>query len=118
MIEAGQTVLFRFPRSDLAAGKLRPALVVARVPGPYEDWLICMISSQLQHRVPGFDELIQQDDPDFQASGMKRPSLVRLGRIAIVEARALLGTIGRVDGVRLRRIRKTLSEWLRVAETA
>ena len=41
MIEEGQIVLFRFPQTDLRDGKHRPALVIRKVPGDYDDWLIC-----------------------------------------------------------------------------
>jgi hypothetical protein len=40
MKRAGQIVLFRFPRTDLGEGKLRPALLLGRLPGEYDDWLI------------------------------------------------------------------------------
>ena len=40
MKTSGQIVLFRFPRTDLAAGKLRPAQLIPEAPGPYDDWLI------------------------------------------------------------------------------
>ena len=50
--------MFRFPHTDLEEGKLRPALLLGRLPGEYDDWLLCMISSQLQHSVAGFDEVI------------------------------------------------------------
>jgi mRNA interferase MazF len=43
MKREGQIVLFRFPQTDLASGKLRPALLLKDLPGPYDDWLICMI---------------------------------------------------------------------------
>lgn len=49
MKQAGQIVLFRFPQTNLEEGKLRPALLLGKLPGPYDDWLICMISSQIQH---------------------------------------------------------------------
>jgi len=49
MRQAGQIVLFRFPQTDLEEGKLRPALLLGRLPGEYDDWLICMISSQTCH---------------------------------------------------------------------
>ena len=51
MKEPGQIVLFQFPRADLSEGKLRPALLLCEVPGPYDDWLICMISSQIHQRI-------------------------------------------------------------------
>ena len=37
MKQAGQIVLFRLPRTDLAEGKLRPALLLGRLPGEYGD---------------------------------------------------------------------------------
>jgi len=40
MKRAGQIVLFRFPRTDLGEGKLRPALLLGRLPGEYDDWPI------------------------------------------------------------------------------
>ncbi len=42
MIDDGQIVLFRFPQTNLEEGKLRPALVIRKVPGEYDDWLICI----------------------------------------------------------------------------
>jgi mRNA interferase MazF len=65
---AGQIVLFRFPQTDLEEGKFRPALLIGRLPGEHDDWLICMISSQVRHAVPGFDEIVREDDPDFAES--------------------------------------------------
>ena len=59
MIAEGQTVLFRFPQTDQQEGKLRPALVIRRVPGQYDDWLVCMITSHLEHVIAGFDEVVR-----------------------------------------------------------
>lgn len=67
----GQIVLFRFPQTDLDTGKLRPALLLGKLPGEYDDWLICMISSQLHHAVSGFDETVHEEDSDFVSSGLK-----------------------------------------------
>lgn len=39
MIAEGQIALFRFPSTNQQAGKLRPALVVCKLPGCYENWL-------------------------------------------------------------------------------
>lgn len=80
MTQAGQIVLFRFPQTDLEPGKLRPALLLGELPGPYDDWLISMVSSQTRHYVEGFDELVQEHDADFAASGLKGASVIRVGR--------------------------------------
>ena len=97
MIQEGQVVLFEFRQTDQRAGKLRPALVLRRAPGPYDDWLICMISSQLSQEVPGFDDSIMEEDHDFERSGLKKASLIRVSRLAVVDKRVLMGTIGSID---------------------
>jgi mRNA interferase MazF len=112
MKQAGQIVLFRFPQTDLEEGKLRPALLLGRLPGEHDDWLICMISSQVRHYMPGFDEIVREDDPDFAESGLKASSVVRIGRLAVVEEEILLGAIGQIAFERLERIKHRLAEWL------
>lgn len=112
MKKTGQIVLFRFPQTDLVEGKLRPALILGKLPGEYDYWLICIISSQLLHHVPGFDELLKETDSDFDGTGLKLSSVVRVGRLAVVEGEILLGAIGKMSPERLQRIKNRLSEWL------
>ncbi len=112
MKEAGQAVVFRFPQTDLEEGKLRPALLLGKLPGEYDDWLICMISSQTRQYVAGFDEIIQENDSDFGESGLKVTSVIRVGRLAVVSGEILIGAIGQVSSERLSRVKKHLSDWL------
>jgi mRNA interferase MazF len=112
MKQAGQVVVFRFPQTDLEEGKLRPALLLGKLPGEYDDWLICMISSQTHQHIPGFDELVQESDADFGESGLKVTSVIRVGRLAVVSGEILLGAIGQISNERLAQIRKRLSDWL------
>ena len=112
MKQAGQIILFRFPQTDLEEGKLRPALLLGKLPGDYDDWLICMISSQTRHYVPQFDEIIQENDSDFARSGLKAVSVIRVGRLAAVEGKVLLGATGQISPERLQRIKNHLAEWI------
>ncbi len=112
MKQPGQIVLFRFPQTDLEAGKLRPALLLGKLPGQYDDWLVCMISSQTYHAVPEFDEIVQEQDSDFISSGLKVTSIIRVGRLAVVQGQLLLGAIGQIAPERLERIKRHLAEWL------
>ena len=112
MTSPGHVVLFRFPQADQQRGKLRPALVLTRLPSDYPDWLVCMISSQLRHEVPDLDEIIRPDEPDFESSGLRMESLIRVTRLAVVEEDALLGSIGKVAPTRLHGIRDRLAAWL------
>ncbi|MEO8354535.1 MAG: type II toxin-antitoxin system PemK/MazF family toxin [Chloroflexota bacterium] len=112
MKEAGQVVVFRFPQTDLEEGKLRPALLLGKLPGEYDDWLICMISSQTRQYLAGFDEIIQENDPDLGESGLKVTSVIRVGRFAVVSGEILIGAIGQISTERLSRVKKHLSDWL------
>jgi mRNA interferase MazF len=112
MKQAGQVVIFRFPQTDLEEGKLRPALLLGKLPGEYDDWLICMISSQTRQYVTEFDEIVQDTDKDFTESGLKVTSVIRVGRLAVVSGEILLGAIGQISSERLSRVKKHLSDWL------
>lgn len=112
MRNAGDIVLFRFPQTDLAEGKLRPALLLGKLPGEYDDWLTCMISSQTRHYFPNFDEIIQEGDSDFAQSGLKLESVIRVGRLAVIEGELLLGEVGKISNGRLKRIKSHLANWM------
>lgn len=40
MTSEGDILLFRFPQSDLGVGKLRPALLIERIYGGFDDCLV------------------------------------------------------------------------------
>jgi len=114
--KAGQIVVFNFPQTDFVNGKLRPALLLARLPGGYDDWLICMISSQTQQYIEGLDDIIRSDAEDFAQSGLKTESLFRVSRIAVAADGILEGAIGEISPDRLRRIRDNLTNWIKSYE--
>jgi len=113
MIQEGQITLLKFPQTDQTLGKLRPALVLRKIPGPYDDWLICMVSSQLSQELPEFDVVVYKNDPDFEQSGLKTSSIIRVFRLAVVNKDILLGSIGNISGERLNLIKSRLSSWIK-----
>jgi mRNA interferase MazF len=113
MICEGKIVLFRFPQTDQTSGNLRPALVLRKLPGSYDDWLICMISSQLSQKINEFDELISPDDDDFIKSGLKETSLFRIARLAVIEKSIFPGAIGEISADRLCRIKTSIADWIK-----
>ena len=115
MKRAGQIVLVPFPYTDLTGAKLRPVLMVRRASRRYDDWLVCMVSSQLQQAEPDLDEILRQEESDFLATGLKASSVIRLSRLAVVDGGMLIGCIGEIGGDRLNLLRRRLATWL--AET-
>lgn len=111
-MKPGAVVLFRFPQTDLSGGKLRPALWLGALPGRHGDALLCMISTRLHHEVPGFDEVLAPDADDYSHSGLKAPSLIRVGRIAVADPAVIEGVIGSIAPERFARIVSNLQSWL------
>ena len=111
--KAGQIVLFRFPSTDLILGSLRPSLLVAPIPSSYDDWLVCMISSQIHQAIPNFDEIIQITDADFAKTRLKTESVIRLSRLAVVSETIFVGKLGEISQARLQRVKENLADWIR-----
>jgi mRNA interferase MazF len=98
----GDVLLTPLPQAD-GRTKPRPALVLAVLP-PFGDALACGITTQLHHEVTGFDDLISQVDPDFPDSGLKAPSLVRLGYTTVLMSQDVIRTIGSILKGRLKKL--------------
>jgi|YNPMSStandDraft_2_1061718.scaffolds.fasta_scaffold06276_3 mRNA interferase MazF len=112
MKKAGDVVIFEFPQTDFSRRKPRPALLICQMSSLYDDWLLCMISSQLQSFTEGVDELMRASDSDFTQSGLIRESIIRVTRIAVVDGSILSGKIGEIDQLRLKRIKENLAAWI------
>jgi mRNA interferase MazF len=78
----------------------------------FDDWLVCMISTQLSQAEPGFDEFLRPTDADFAQSGLKMPSVLRLSRLAVLNGSVLAGYIGAIDDQRLQQVRRRLADWV------
>jgi mRNA interferase MazF len=85
-------VLTPLPQAD-GRTKNRPCVALCQMPR-FGDWLVCGVSTQLHHAVPGFDDTIASTDPDFAATGLTAPSLIRPGFLAVIPASHPLGSIG------------------------
>ncbi len=108
----GDVVLIQLPQVAGGPPKSRPALVLALLPGPYQDVLICGISTQLQDLQADWDDKIEPSDADFSRSGLRRASAIRLSYLYGADAREISGVIGRIDAARLNRVRGRLAALL------
>jgi mRNA interferase MazF len=111
-MKAGDVVLIQLPQIGGGSLKSRPALVLALLPGTYQNVLICGISTQLHSLEPDWDDTIEPSDADFAQSGLRRASAIRPSYLYGADAREISGVIGRVDAVRLDRVRRRLAELL------
>lgn len=56
--------------------------------------------------------MIDPSQQDFELSGLKVASVIRVARLAVVAADVLMGAIGEISVERLRRIKQNLAKWI------
>lgn len=112
----GDVALTPLPQAD-GRTKPRPAILLRQMP-PFGDWLVRGVSTQLHHSVRGFDETIEPSHPDFRGSGLKAPSLIRLGFLVVLPAERLLGVLGSISPERHARLLQRLSTFLQSERSA
>jgi mRNA interferase MazF len=91
---------------------MRPVLVLAEVPGPYDDYLVLFISSQIQTAVAGVDVVLDRQHAAFRGSGLKVPSVLRIGKLATISGRLMLGPLGKADDALLEDVVRRLTDLL------
>ena len=109
----GDIVLIHIPQVGGGPPKLRPALLLTALPGPYQNLLLCGISAQLHHQQANWDELLQPGDADFRNSGLHRASLIRLSYLYAADMSEIRGMLGQIEPSRLQRMRTRLADHLR-----
>tara|TARA_B100000315_G_C14155948_1_gene397809 strand:+ start:205 stop:465 length:261 start_codon:yes stop_codon:yes gene_type:complete len=72
-----------------------------------------MISSQLSQKIKELDEVIKKEDADFEHSGLKTSSVIRISRLAVVDKKVLLGTLGSISSKRLNNIKNRIADWIK-----
>ena len=110
MIKPGDILKASLTQSD-GVVKVRPVLLIAILP-PFNDYLVCGISSQLHHYIKEFDLLIDKSHPDYLNSGLIKPSLIRLSFIASIPSFYIEGNIGRISNTTLFILKKNLINFL------
>ena len=87
-------MLTPFPFTDLSQSKVRPAIVLADVGNLGEpDWIVCEITTSPVRRVR--ETAIGVDD--LQAGTLRSGSKARIDRLATINERVFLRTIGRLN---------------------
>ena len=109
-MKEGDVVLTPIPQAD-GQIKNQPAILLREMP-PYRDFLVCGVSTQLHQYVAGFDEILSPSDIDFTASGIISASVIRLGFLAVLSRRHIVGAIGSIAPERHARLLATLSNYL------
>jgi mRNA interferase MazF len=90
----GLIILTPFPYTNLSGQKTRPALVVSRSDRSGSDVIIAFITTQSAEKATSTDLTIDTTHAEFSNTGLKRSSVVKLGKLVTVESSIVLGELG------------------------
>ena len=100
----GEVVVLPFPQTNLQAGKRRPALVLADLPG--DDLILCQITSQARHD----DFSVSLTVEDFTRGRLTLDSFIRPNRLFTVESSVILYAVGKIKDGKLKEARAKARE--------
>jgi len=106
----GELWLVRFPFSDLASAKVRPALVLA---AHGEDVIVAGVFSKVPAGTPP-DTWVRIEDshPAFGATGLGKTSLLRAEKIAVVHHSVLHRQLGQLPADLVPKVNNALKKAL------
>ena len=90
----GKVVLVPFPFDDLSAAKVRPAVCLTNPIGAHRHIVVAFITSQRPIDIGPTDVSINANDPDFQETGLRVSSTLRLHRLITISASIILRELG------------------------
>lgn len=100
-MKKGDIVLIPFPFTDLSGIKTRPAVILC---AQRSDITVAFITSQTNWQEE-YDIKITGTD----TNGLKKPSLIRLSKIATIDKDLVLGKLGELNAAQLKIINKNLT---------
>jgi mRNA interferase MazF len=99
-MKQGDLVLIPFPFTDLSGSKVRPALILVATS---LDVTLAFITTQIQWQEPT-DLLLMPSN----LNGLKKASLVRLSKLATIDAALVQGRLGVLDMNQLQTVHQNL----------
>ncbi len=109
-LKPGDVVFTNFPQADMEI-KVRPAIVLKIIP-PFNDLLVCAITSRFRNHHPLLDDIIASNDDDFASSGLQKDSMIRLGSLITYERGRVQGPMGHISEGRLAQLQHRLASFL------
>lgn len=87
----GDFVLIDFTYTNFLGNKLRPALIINE---QQQDVVAVFVSSQTQTYNQPTDILVNRTHPDYQMTGFKQESVIKLDKIMTIQKSLVKGGIG------------------------
>ncbi|SRR5713101_9267370 len=99
LVKRGSVVLIRYPFTDLTGAQVCPALVLTpdHLLSRLEDVLCLCISSAMPEDLLPADFILEPGHPSFRKTGVKRRSVLRMHKLALLHKALVLRVLGEGD---------------------
>ena len=104
----GTIILTLFPFTDLTSSKRRPAVVISKYSKYKTDVIVAFISSMIPDEISETDLLFESKRKDFNDSGLKKDSVIKLDKLATLNKLLFSGELGVVNSDTLTEMDKRL----------
>src|SRR6185369_1803227 len=110
LVKRGSVVLIRYPFTDLSGAKARPALILTpdELLPRLEDVLCLFISSAIPEELLPTDFVLGPGQPSFLKTGLKRRSVLRMHKLALLHKGLVLRVLGEGDAPLMREVDQRL----------
>jgi mRNA interferase MazF len=111
MYESKTIVLVNFPFTDLQSSKVRPALILT---AKGDDVIILGIFSKLPEELSESWIRVDEDSPDFYLTGLKKTSIIKCEKIAVIHRSLIKKEIGYISPELMKQVKRTLAKTLEI----
>jgi mRNA interferase MazF len=110
IVKRGSVVLIRYPFTDLTGAKVRPALVLTpdHLLSRLEDVLCLFISSAVPEELLPTDFVLGPGHVSFLKTGLKRRSVLRMHKLALLHKALVLRVLGEGEQVLMHEVNQRL----------
>jgi len=110
-LKPGVVALVNFPFTDLQSSKVRPALILTT---KKEDVVILGIFSKVPDELHGSWIVIDESCPAFNQTGLKKGSIIKTEKIAVVHRSLIRKEIGNIPPELMQRVKQILRKTLEI----
>lgn len=118
LISRGSVVLIRYPFTDLSGFRVRPAIILTpdSLLRRIDDALCLFVSSVIPGNPLPTDIVIEAEQPMFAKTGLRRRSVLRAHKLALLHKSLVVRRLGETDPVLMGRIERRLRLALGLSE--
>lgn len=108
-MNSGDIILIKFPFTDISSTKVRPALVISSAQfNTCTQNIICLMITSQDTNVSENDFILNETDAEFNATGLKKKSVFKVGIIHSLQKTLAMRKLGEVGAHTKNEIAKRL----------